>query len=95
MASEASFSSGGLGMVFQRAIRSMLMSSMIMFYVYYLDYLCIQVIIFTMMNTISTFAIKLSRILAGLLVEPMIYFLSIMVHGVSIYTILYKNLYST
>jgi hypothetical protein len=82
-------------MVFQRAIRSMLMSSMIMFYVYYLDYLCIQVIIFTMMNTISTFAIKLSRILAGLLVEPMIYFLSIMVHGVSIYTILYKNLYST
>jgi hypothetical protein len=37
---------------------------MIMFYAYYLDYLCIPVMIFTMMNTIFTFAIKLPRILA-------------------------------
>jgi hypothetical protein len=43
----------------------MFMSSMIMFYVCYLDYLCILVIIFMMMNTSFIFAIKLSLILVG------------------------------
>jgi hypothetical protein len=38
---------------------------MIMFYACYLDYLCILVMIFTMMNTIFTFAIKLSLIPVG------------------------------
>jgi hypothetical protein len=72
----------------------MFLPSMIMFYAFYLHYLCIQVMIFTMMNTIFTFAIKLSLIPAGLLVEPILGFLSIMLHGVYIYATLYKNLCS-
>jgi hypothetical protein len=59
-----------------------------MFYVCYLDYLCILVMIFMMMNTSFIFAIKLSLILVGLLVEPILVFLSIMVHGVTIYVTL-------
>jgi hypothetical protein len=70
------------------------MPSMIMFYVCYLDYLCILVIIFMMMNTSFIFAIKLSLILVGLLVKPILVFLSIMVHSVTTYVTLYKNLCS-
>ena len=66
----------------------MFMPSIIMFYVCYLDYLCILVMIFMMMNTSFIFAIKLSLILVGLLVEPILVFLSIMVHGVTIYVTL-------
>jgi hypothetical protein len=36
-----------------------------MFYAYFLYYLCIPVMIFTMMNMIFTFAIKLSLIAVG------------------------------
>jgi hypothetical protein len=43
-------------------IQSMYMSSMIKFYAYYLHYLCIVVMIFPMMNTIFTSAIKPSLI---------------------------------
>jgi hypothetical protein len=43
----------GLGFVlWRRTIRSMFMPSMVMFYICYLHYLCIPVMIFTMMNTI-------------------------------------------
>jgi hypothetical protein len=49
-----------------------------MFYVCYLHYLCIQVMIFMIINTIFTSAIKLSLISMGLLVEPILdFFLSI------------------
>jgi hypothetical protein len=45
--------SSGLGIVLRRrTIWSMFMRSMIMFYAYYLHYLCIPVMIFTTMNTI-------------------------------------------
>jgi hypothetical protein len=55
-----------LGIVlWRRTIRSILMLSMIMFYACYLDLLCIPVMIFMMMNTIFTFAIKLSLISVG------------------------------
>jgi hypothetical protein len=47
------------------------------------------------MNTIFTSAIKLSLIPAGLLVEPIFGFLSIMLHSIYIYVTLYKNLCST
>jgi hypothetical protein len=56
-----------------------------MFYTCYLHYLCIQVTIFTMMNTIFTFAIKLSLIPAVADSWTDISFLSIMLHGVCIY----------
>jgi hypothetical protein len=45
-----------------------------MFYACYLHYLCIPVMIFTMMNTIFTSAIKLFLILAVVLVEPILGF---------------------
>jgi hypothetical protein len=67
---------------------------MIMFYVCYLHYLCIPVISFMMINTIFTYAIKVSLIPVGLLVEQILGFLSIVLHGVCIYSMLYKNLFS-
>jgi hypothetical protein len=52
----------------------MFMSSMIMFYAYYLHYLCNLVMIFTMIITIFKSAIKQSLIPTGLLVESILVF---------------------
>jgi hypothetical protein len=68
----------------------MFMPSMIMFYAFYLLYLCIPVMIFTMMNMMFTSSIKQSLIPAGLLVEPILGFLLIMLHCATFY----KNLCS-
>jgi hypothetical protein len=84
--------SSGLEIVLRRrTIRSMFMSSMIMFYACYLHYLRIPVIIFTTMNTILCWhkTVPNSR---GMLVQPILGFLSIMLHSVCIYATLYMNL---
>jgi hypothetical protein len=91
VASTASFDLVASGSSLQRrTIRSMFMPSMIKFYVCYLHYLCIPMMIFTMMNTILCCHKTVPRY-RGVLVEPILgFFINYATRCMYLYDLVYE-----